>query len=89
MEESQKNVAFGYLSVLLGALALSPTMAVRFAEQQPRKTLRPLTESIEEFIGHHKAADMLIEAAEDGYNANNGFTERLECLLAKLSAAKV
>lgn len=89
VEESQKNVAFGYLSVLLGYLSLLPAIATRIAAQQPRRTLRPLVESIEEFIGHHKAADILIEEAEDGYDAQTGLTERLERLVTNLRAIKV
>lgn len=88
VEESQKNVAFGYLSVLLGYLSLLPAISTRIAAQQPRKTLRPLVESIEEFIGHHKAADILIEEAEDGHDAQTGLTERLERLVARLSVMK-
>ncbi|KAH8598039.1 wings apart-like protein regulation of heterochromatin-domain-containing protein [Bisporella sp. PMI_857] len=85
-EESQKNVAFGYLSVLLGYLSLLPAISERIAAQQPRKTLRPLVTSIEEFIGHHKVADSQFEADDEGYNANIGLTERLEELVLKLSS---
>jgi hypothetical protein len=31
---------------------------------------------------------MLIEESEDGYNANNGLTERLESLVTKLGSIK-
>ena len=88
MEESQKNVAFGYLAVLLGYLSLLPSISMRIAAQQPRKTLRSLVESIQEFIGHHKAADKMIEEAEDGYDAQTGLTERLERLVTKLVGRK-
>jgi hypothetical protein len=67
---------------------LLPAISTRIAAQQPRKTLRPLVESIEEFIGHNKAADILIEEAEDGHNAQTGLTERLERLVTKLGATK-
>ena len=88
MEETQKNVAFGYLSVLLGYLSLSPDIYDRIAAQQPRKSMKTLLSSIEEFIGHHKVADSQIEADDEGYNAKIGLTERLESLVAKLSAKK-
>jgi hypothetical protein len=86
VEESQKNVAFGYLSVLLGYFSLLPAISERIQRRQPRKTLRPLVASIEEFIGHHKTVDDLIAADEDGYNPQSGLTERLESLVSKLGA---
>jgi hypothetical protein len=53
--------------------------------QQPRRNIRPLLASIEEFIGHHKTVDDLIEADEDGHSAHTGLTERLESLVTRLS----
>ncbi|KAH9221844.1 wings apart-like protein regulation of heterochromatin-domain-containing protein [Leptodontidium sp. 2 PMI_412] len=85
VQESQKNVAFGYLSVLLGYLSLLPSLSERIQAKQPRKTLRPIVASIEEFIGHHKTVDM-IAADEEGYSPQTGLTERLEGLVAKLKA---
>ncbi|TAQ90386.1 hypothetical protein B7494_g1285 [Chlorociboria aeruginascens] len=80
VEESQKNVAFGYLSVLLGYFALLPAISERIRSRQPRKTLIPLVASVEEFIGHHKTVDDLFEGDEDGYSPHTGLTERLESL---------
>jgi len=87
VQESQKNVAFGYLSVLLGYLSLLPQLAERIQALQPRKTLRPIVASIEEFIGHHKTVDM-IAADEEGYSPQTGLTERLEALVKKLKGVK-
>lgn len=56
--------------------------------RQPRGNIRPLLASIEEFIGHHKTVDDLIEADEDGHNAHTGLTARLENLVTKLSSIK-
>ena len=86
MEESQKNVAFGYLSVLLGYLCLLPAILERIRLKQPGQKIRPLLAAIEEFIGHHKTVDDLLEAEEDGHNAHTGLTERLESLVSKLRA---
>jgi len=61
-------------------------MLERVRNQQPGKTLRPLLASIEEFIGHHKTVDDLLEIEDDGYNPNAGLTERLEGLVSKLRA---
>ena len=88
MEESSKNVAFGYLSVLLGYVALLPTVSERIAKRHPRGNIKPLVASIEEFIGHHKTVDDLIEADEDGHNAHTGLTQRLESLVTKLGEMK-
>jgi hypothetical protein len=84
VEESQKNVAFGYLSVLLGYLALLPSIAARIRKRNPKHTLQPLVSSIEEFIGHHKTVDNIIEADVDGHNPHTGLTQRLESLVANL-----
>ena len=83
MEESQKNVPFGYLAVLLGYLSIMPEIAQMVKEQQPSKTLSPLIASIIEFITHHKTLD-LIAADEDGHSPNTGFTDRLESLVEQL-----
>ncbi|KAH6684387.1 wings apart-like protein regulation of heterochromatin-domain-containing protein [Halenospora varia] len=85
--ETHKNVAFGYLSVLLGYLALSPAISDRIRAREPRKTLRPLLASIEEFIVHHKTVDSQIEEDEDGHNPQSGLTERLESLVNKLGTS--
>ncbi|CZT05176.1 hypothetical protein WAI453_005460 [Rhynchosporium graminicola] len=83
VQESQKNVAFGYLSVLLGFLSLLPSLSTRISALQPRTTLKPIVSSIEEFIGHHKTVD-LIAADEEGFSPQTGLTERLEGLVGKL-----
>ena len=87
MEESQKNVVFGYLTILLGYLCLLPAIAERIRNKQASKTIRPLVASIEEFIAHHKTADDLIDG--EGHNAHTALTERLESLASKLRAMKV
>ncbi|TVY25385.1 Wings apart-like protein [Lachnellula hyalina] len=88
VEETQKNVAFGYLSVLLGYFCLLPEISNRVQNRQPKKTLRPLLSSIEEFIGHHKTVDEIIAAGEDGHNPQSGLTERLESLVDRLGPTK-
>ena len=82
-----KNVAFAYLAVLLGFFALLPSTLQRIQDRQPRKTIRPLVASIEEFIVYHRKVDMIV-ADEDGYNPQAGLTERLENLVSKLAALK-
>ena len=81
-------MAFGYLATLLGYFCLLPGISDRVRNKQPGKTIRPVIASIEEFIGHHKTVDDLLDA-EDGHNANTGLTERLEILVGKLRAMEV
>jgi hypothetical protein len=88
VEESEKNVAFGYLSVLLGYFSLLPEISERIKNNLARKTLRPLVASIEEFIGFNKTVDDLIAPDEDGHNPHSVLTERLENLVTKLGAFK-
>ncbi|KAG9247887.1 wings apart-like protein regulation of heterochromatin-domain-containing protein [Calycina marina] len=88
LEESQRNVAFGYLAVLLGYLSLSLPLAKRIAARQARGSLQPVVVSIEEFIDHHKTADSQFQPDEEGHSANTGLTERLEALVLRLRAMK-
>ncbi|KAK4137595.1 hypothetical protein BT67DRAFT_453863 [Trichocladium antarcticum] len=58
MEETQLNVALGYLSVLLGYLCLRDSIRERLVLVHPRKSMQPLVDSISEFIAfHHKVAE--------------------------------
>jgi len=86
MEESSKNVAFGYLSVLLGYLALLPAICERIRNAQSRKSLRPLVLSIEEFINFHKVVENQQFADDiDGHNPQIKLTERWESLVGQLA----
>ncbi|KAI9049318.1 hypothetical protein LZ554_007162 [Drepanopeziza brunnea f. sp. 'monogermtubi'] len=87
VHETQKNVAFGYLSVLLGFLSQLPALCDRIAAKQPRKSLKTVISAIEEFVGHFKVVD-LIAVDEEGYNPQHGLTERLEKLVGSLKALK-
>jgi hypothetical protein len=83
MVDAQKNVAFGWLSVMLGNFALLPALSERIQAKQSRKNLRPIIEAIENFMALHKEVDM-IEADEDGHSPQAGLTVRLESLVSKL-----
>ncbi|PQE16570.1 rheb small monomeric gtpase protein [Rutstroemia sp. NJR-2017a BBW] len=86
--ESQKNVPFGYLSVLLGYFCLYPALEKRARAKQKTKTLRPLITAIQEFIAYHKAADRQIAADEDGHSPHVDVTEQFENLVKKLLSVK-
>ncbi|PBP16975.1 hypothetical protein BUE80_DR012306 [Diplocarpon rosae] len=80
---THKNVAIAYLSVLLGYLSLNASLSVRIQAKLPRKSLRPVVASIEEFISMHKSVDMMA-ADEDGHNPQTALTERLEGLVRRM-----
>ncbi|OWP02659.1 hypothetical protein B2J93_6492 [Marssonina coronariae] len=80
---THKNVAFAYLSVLLGYLSLNASLSARIQAQLPRKSLRPVLASIEEFIRMHKSVDMMA-ADEDDHNPQTVLTERLEGLVGRM-----
>lgn len=84
MEDSHRNVAFGYLSVLLGYLCLAPEIEATVRAGMRGTTLRPLIESVEEFISHHQKVDDLWEDDTDGQNPNSGLTQRLQEMVGRL-----
>ncbi|KAH0609875.1 uncharacterized protein H6S33_012421 [Morchella sextelata] len=81
-EESQSNVAFGYLSILLGNLCQNSNIQEKIRLRMPNATLQPLFNSLEEFIAHHRKVDDQYENYDDGPNA--AFTERLEQMVRRL-----
>jgi hypothetical protein len=84
MEKTQLNVALGYLSVLLGYLCLDPSIRERFVQVHPKKTLRPLRDSIDEFIVFHKR---VAEAqAATAASSESGSLARLQALADQLAS---
>ena len=60
------NVAFGYLSVLLGYLSLNAVIKDRVCLQLRGGTLRKVLDSIEEFLHYHKeVAEETVQADQD------------------------
>jgi hypothetical protein len=84
MEEVTHNVAFGYLSVLLGSLATTGTIRERIRLRQPKKTLRPLIASIEEFIQYHKQVDAITQD-DEGHDFQQSLTQRLQRMVDELN----
>jgi len=86
MEKTQLNVALGYLAVLLGYLCLNDSIRDRFKSVHPKKSLRPLLDSINEFIIlHHKAAEAQSEDGSKG-NSDSAAIARLQSLADQLEA---
>ena len=73
LEESQANVAFGYLAVLLGILCQHPTGRQKIRESLEREDVSVLVEAIEEFRRHHELVDR-----EDSNEVWTNFTARLQ-----------
>ncbi|KAK6075911.1 rheb small monomeric gtpase [Seiridium cupressi] len=85
--KSQLNVAFGYLSVLLGYLCLYAPIRKEFRSSHSAKSMGPLVDSIQEFISHHRAMEAsLLDAGADDPRAHGGYTERLQGLVDQLDA---
>lgn len=85
MEKSQLNVAFGYLSLLLGYMSLYEPVRQRFSSMHKAGNLAPLLNSIREFIIYHRAADNSI--AQDGGeqpSQYSSFTTKLQGLVERL-----
>ncbi|KAI2623266.1 hypothetical protein GGR54DRAFT_45277 [Hypoxylon sp. NC1633] len=86
METSHLNVAFGYLSVLLGYLALHPPVRQKIRSNHSAKSIGPLLDSIGEFITHHKKVEQqtMDDSEEDGSRGHSSYTERLQDLVRQL-----
>ncbi|KAF8471923.1 wings apart-like protein regulation of heterochromatin-domain-containing protein [Kalaharituber pfeilii] len=80
MEESQSNVGFGYLSILLGNLCQNTTVRNLVRSKMPEKTLAPLVNAVLEFVSHNRKVDE--EADEESWH--KGYTERLEQVAVRL-----
>nr|POE78524.1 hypothetical protein CFP56_60756 [Quercus suber] len=59
MEETNVNVAFGYLAVLLANLCQAAPTRQFIAARLPGKTLQRLIAAVEEFVAFHEKVDML------------------------------
>ncbi|KAL7625463.1 hypothetical protein AAE478_004683 [Parahypoxylon ruwenzoriense] len=84
METSHLNVAFGYLSVLLGYLALYPPVRQKIRSSHSAKSIGPLLDSIREFIIHHRKVEQSADESEDGSRSHSSYTERLQDLVHQL-----
>lgn len=84
MEKSQINVAFGYLSILLGHLCLSDLVKDRFGSSHTESNnLKLLVGYMREFIAYNQAAEEAI-AAHNGEPASSNFASRLQGLVDEL-----
>ena len=86
MIESQLNVAFGYLSTLLGYLCLDGSIRETFMSS--RKSLKPLLESLQEFIQVHQRRNTETEEAGMGPAHEMESISKLQSLVNQLESAQ-
>ncbi|KAI1468494.1 wings apart-like protein regulation of heterochromatin-domain-containing protein [Daldinia caldariorum] len=84
METSHLNVAFGYLSVLLGYLALHPPVRQKIRSSHSAKSITPLLDSLREFITHYKKVEQSGGEEDDGPQDHSSYMERLQDLVRQL-----
>ncbi len=88
MEETHSNVAFGYLSVLLGNICQNSTARMYTCSKLPGGTLHTLIAAVEEFLQYHKKVDAELYDADDGTDLQASFTDRLQSVLDRLKASE-
>ncbi|KAI0379969.1 hypothetical protein F5Y04DRAFT_111273 [Hypomontagnella monticulosa] len=84
METSHLNVAFGYLSVLLGYLALYPPVRQKIRSSHSAKSVGPLLDSLREFITHYGKVEQSADDSDDGSRGHGSYMERLQDLVQQL-----
>ncbi|KAI0852271.1 wings apart-like protein regulation of heterochromatin-domain-containing protein [Daldinia vernicosa] len=89
METSHLNVAFGYLSVLLGYLALHPPVRQKIRSNHSTKSITPLLDSLREFITHSKKVEQNIGEDDDGSRDHSSYMERLQDLVRQLEEQSI
>jgi len=87
VEKSQLNVVFGYLTILLGYLALYPPVRDKFRKSHPGKNMQPLLESIREFMLLHKKMESLSGGDEDEESSKNTEWQSLQKLAYSIEDA--
>ncbi|KAI1312878.1 wings apart-like protein regulation of heterochromatin-domain-containing protein [Xylaria venustula] len=86
MEKTHLNVAFGYLSVLLGYLALHRPVRQKLVSSHSAKSIGPLIGSIREFIAHYEQVENAMSESDSDDHHQGGYTGRLQELVQQLEA---
>ncbi|KAK6848887.1 hypothetical protein PG995_012720 [Apiospora arundinis] len=82
--KSELNVAFAYLAVLLGYLALLKPFRIAFRASHAKKSMKPLLDSIREFVAHHKVMEATLKEAVGEGDAHGGYTDKLQLLVEQI-----
>ncbi|KAI1491126.1 hypothetical protein F5X96DRAFT_495791 [Biscogniauxia mediterranea] len=89
MEKSHLNVAFGYLSVLLGYLSLHAPVRQKLKANHSARSIGPLIDSIREFIAHYEKVESAMDESESSAKAHSSYTERLQALVHQLEGEAI
>ena len=89
MEESQSNVAYGYLSVLLGNLCQNDQVLRKIQSKLPNRRLHILINAVEEFIQYHQKVDRDMFDGDEGGEISINYTERLQSVVDRLRGAGI
>ncbi|TGJ86434.1 hypothetical protein E0Z10_g2307 [Xylaria hypoxylon] len=89
MEKTHLNVAFGYLSVLLGYLALHRPVRQKLVSSHSAKSIGPLIGSIREFIAHYEQVENAMSESDDDNRHQGSYAERLQELVQQLEGNSV
>ncbi|KAI9841916.1 MAG: hypothetical protein M1837_000302 [Sclerophora amabilis] len=81
MEETQFNVAFGYLAVLFSVLSLRSEIRQHVCSRLPGATIQPLLAAVEEFLHYHQRVDDQLRKEGQSTDSQDGFKERLQANL--------
>ncbi|KAI1814810.1 hypothetical protein GGS20DRAFT_385799 [Poronia punctata] len=86
IKKTHLNVAFGYLSVLLGYLALYSPARQRFISSHPARSIGPLIGSIREFIAHYEQVEnaMTEDDGDDETRGPGSYVKQLQELVQQL-----
>lgn len=83
-EETQSNVAYGFLAVLLGNLCQNPIAREEVRACMPEKKLQPLVDAIDEFAHYNQKVDSQAFENEEGRDVWQKFTGKLMAVAARI-----
>jgi hypothetical protein len=86
VEETQTNVAFGYLAFMLGSLCQNEKVRGRVCRQLPDEKLALLLEEMQKFVKMHQRADKMNLEGVEGEELERGHAQRLQTIVDTLTA---
>lgn len=88
LEETSSNVAFGWVSVLLGWLCLNPAIKARISGRLPGNSLKQLLDAVDEFLQYHRRVDQVIHRGDGEDDAKASPVGRLQSHVDDLKKAE-
>ncbi|KAL1302569.1 hypothetical protein AAFC00_002950 [Neodothiora populina] len=83
-QETQSNVAYGFLAVLLGNICQNDTARNEVRAYFPDRKLQPLLLAIDEFADHNRKVDSQAQENDEGHEVWRDFTGRLMAIVSCL-----